>query len=85
MAENIVGHENEQIINSEECSELDTTSTAVMFNNGHHVITIMDASNMMDKRCFIYYYFSSTYEVSIFGHYFSCATHFCTACNIASY
>ena len=30
MDESIVCYENEQIINSEECSELDTTSTAVM-------------------------------------------------------
>ena len=53
-------------MNSEECSELDTTSTAMMFSNGHHVITIMDTSNMMDKKYSIYYYFSSTYEVSVF-------------------
>ena len=53
-------------MNSEECSELDTTSTAMMFSNGHDVITIMDTSNMMDKKYSIYYYFSSTYEVSVF-------------------
>ena len=69
MDESIVCHENEEIINSEECSELDTTSTAMMLiMSNDHVITIMDTSNMMDKKCFIYYYFSSTYEVSDFGH-----------------
>ena len=71
MVESIVCHDNEQVINSEECSELDTTSTAMMFSNDH-VVTTMDTSSMMDKQCSIYYYFSSTFEVSIFGHYFSC-------------
>ena len=65
MAKSIVY---EQIMNSEECSELDTTSTAMMFSNGHHVITIMDTSNTMDKKCSFYYYFSSAFEVSVFGH-----------------
>ena len=68
IAESTVCHENEQI----QCSELDTTSTVMMFSNGHHVITIMDTSNMMDKKCSIYYYFSSTFEVGVFGHYLSC-------------
>ena len=72
MAEGIVCHENEQITNSEQCSELDTTSTAIMFSNGLHVITIMDTSNMMDKKHSIYYYFSPTFEVSVFSHCFTC-------------
>ena len=71
MAESISCCENEQIMNSEECSELDTTSTAMVFSNDH-VVTIMDTSNIMDKMCSIYCYFSSTFEVSVFGHCFSC-------------
>ena len=70
MVESIVCHDNKQVINSEECSELDTSSTAMMFGNDH--VTIMDTSSMMDKKCSIYYHFSSTFEVSVFGHYFSC-------------
>ena len=31
MVESIVCHESEQITNSEECSELDTTSAAMVF------------------------------------------------------
>ena len=56
--------ENEQIINSEQCSELETTSAAVMFSNGQ-IVTIMDTSmmdNTLQKRS-IYYYFSSYFEV----------------------
>ena len=76
MDESIVYHRSEQIMNSEQCSELDTTSTAMMlFNNGYDVI-IMDTSSMMDNtlqvtiqpstaKHSIYYYFSSTFEV---GH-----------------
>ena len=78
MGESIVCHENELIMNSEECSELDTTSTAMMFSNDHHVIMIMDTSSMMDKKCSIYCYFSSTYEASVFGHYLI-ATQLCTS------
>ena len=58
--------ENQQIINSEECSELDTTSATMMFSNDH-VVTIMDTS-MMDntlQKCSIYYYFSSNFEVKV--------------------
>ena len=62
--ENIDCHQDEQIMESEECSELDTTSTAVMFSNNHHVTTIMDTCSMMDKKYFIYCYFSSTFEVT---------------------
>ena len=73
---NNVPYENGQTISSEECSELDTTSTAVMvFNNGY-VLTIMDTSSMMDNtlqvtiqpstaKHSIYYYFSSTFEVQV--------------------
>ena len=36
MARITVGCEDEQLTNSEQCSELDTTSTAMMlFNNGY--------------------------------------------------
>ena len=41
--------ENEQIINSEECSELDTTFAAMMFSNGH-VVTIMDTRSFNPKK-----------------------------------
>ena len=71
MAESIVCHENEQIIISEECSELDTTFAAVVFSNDH-VVTIMDTSSIINKKYSIYYYFSSIFEVSVLGHYFSC-------------
>ena len=60
---------------SEECSELDTTSTAMMFTNDHHVITIMDTCSMMEEKYFIDCYFTSTFEVaslSVFGHWLSC-------------
>ena len=72
----IVGCEEQQIINSEECSDLDITSAAMVFNNGY--VVIMDNS-MMDNtlqvtiiqqstgKYSIYYYFSSTFEVSIFS------------------
>ena len=72
----IVGYEEQQIINSEECSDLDITSTAMMvFNNGY--VVMMDNS-MMDNTIqvtlqpstanySIDYYFSSTFEVSIFS------------------
>ena len=63
MVESTVCHVNEKNVNSEECSELDTTSAAMMlFNNGYAVM--MDTSCMMDKKCSIYYYFSSTFEVA---------------------
>ena len=63
-------------MNSEECSELNTTSAVVMlFNNGY--IVMMDTSSMMvntlqvtiqpsTAKHSIYYYFSSTSEVSVF-------------------
>ena len=38
--------EKEQIMNSEQCSELDTTSTAIMLFNNGYVVTIMDTSNI---------------------------------------
>ena len=67
MVESIVWHENEQFIDSEECSDLDTTSAAMVFSNGQ-IVTIMDTS-MMDNtstKNSIYYYFSSTFEVSTY-------------------
>ena len=57
---------NEITVICEQCSELDTTSTAMMVFNSGYVGTIMDDSNMLDDtlpKCSIYYYFSSTYEV----------------------
>ena len=67
----IVCCEREQAINSGEYSE-------IVFNNGYAVI-IMDTSSMMDNilqvtiqpstaKHSIYYYFSSTFEVSVLGH-----------------
>ena len=64
-----------EAMNSERCSELDTTSTAMMLFNNGYVVTIMDTSSMMDNtlqvtiksstaKHSIYYYFSSTFEVS---------------------
>ena len=65
-----------EAMNSEQCSELHTTSTAMMvFNNGYAFI-IMDTSSMMDNTLqvtiqpstaehSIYYYFSSTFEASV--------------------
>ena len=48
MIESTVCHENEQIMNSEECNALDTTSAAMMlFNNGY--VAMMDTSMMMDN------------------------------------
>ena len=75
---NIACYDEEQIVSSEECSELDTTSTAMLFNNGY-VVKIMDTSGMIGNtlqvtiqpstvKHSIYYYFSSTFEVSVFGH-----------------
>ena len=60
--------ENEQIINSEQCSELGTTSAAMLFSNGH-IVTIMDTSMMNNtlQKCSIYYYFSSNFEVWVLG------------------
>ena len=44
-----VHYKNRQRTNCEECSELDSTSTAMMvFNNGY-VVIIMDTSSMMDN------------------------------------
>ena len=66
-----VGCDEEQIVNSEQCSELNATSAAMVFSN-HHVVTMMDSSSMMDSsrmmdntlpKNSIYYYFSSTFEV----------------------
>ena len=71
---------NEITVSCEQCSELDTTSTAMMlFNNGYAVI-IMDTSNMIDNtlqvtiqpstaKHSIYYYFSFTFEVSVLDHW----------------
>ena len=65
-----------EAMNIEQCSELDTTSTAMMvFNNGYAVI-IMDTDSMMANtlqvtiqpsttKHSIYYYFSSTFEASV--------------------
>ena len=75
---NIAYYDEEQIVNSEECCELDTQSAAMLFNNGY-VVTIMDTSSMIGNtlqvtiqpstvKYSIYYYFSSTFEVSAFGH-----------------
>ena len=61
-----VGCEEEQIMNSEQCSELNATSAAMVCSNDH-VITMMDSSSMMDNtlpKNSIYYYFSSTFEVA---------------------
>ena len=82
LNEIIVGCEEQQIIYSEECSDLDITSAAMVFNNGY--VVMMDNS-MMDNtiqvtiqpstgKYSIYYYFSSTFEVSIFivSYFFSC-------------
>ena len=63
-----IGCEKEQLISSEECSELDTTAAAVVYSNSQ--LTMMDMSRMMEntfKKCSIYYYFSSTFEVCVFG------------------
>ena len=61
-----------------EAERSETTSTAMMlFNNGYDVM--MDTSSMMDNtlqvtiqpstaKHLIYYYFSSTFEESVFGH-----------------
>ena len=60
--------EKEQIMNSEQCSELDTTSTAMMLFNNGYVVIIMDTSSMMDNMSHmnsIYCYFSSMFEVSV--------------------
>ena len=43
-----VGCEEEQIMNSEQYSELDAASAAMVFSNDH-VVTIMDRSSMMDN------------------------------------
>ena len=62
--ESTVCHVNEQIVNSEECSELgDTTSAAMMFSDGCVVIMMDTSSSMIDKKYSIYCYFSSTFEV----------------------
>ena len=60
--------ENEQIINSEQCNELETTSAAMLFSNGQ-IVTIMDTSMMGNtlQECSIYYYFSSNFEVRVLG------------------
>ena len=64
MVESTVCHVNEQIVNSEECSELgDTTSAAMMFSDGCVVIMMDTSSSMIDKKYSIYCYFSSTFEV----------------------
>ena len=64
-------------MNSEQCSELDTTSAAMMLFNNGYVVTIMDTSSMMDNplqvtiqpqstaKHSIYYYFSSAFEASV--------------------
>ena len=72
---------NEITVSCEQCSELDTTSTAMMlFNNGYYVVIIIDTSSMMDNsytlqvtihpstaKHSIYYYFSSTFEASVYS------------------
>ena len=73
MAGITVGCEEEQITNSEQCSELDTTSTAVMvFNNGYvFMIMHMDTGSMMNYTLHmnsIYQYFSSAFEVNVFSY-----------------
>ena len=59
---------NEITVSCEQCTEWDTTSTAMMvFNNGY-VVTIIDVSSIMDNtlpKCSIYCYFSSTFEVAM--------------------
>ena len=63
MVENTVCHVNEKIVNSEESSELDTTSaTMMLFNNGY--VVMMDTSSMINKKYSIYCYFSSTFQVA---------------------
>ena len=65
-----IGCEKEQLISSEECSELDTTAAAVVFSNSQLTMMDMIMSRMMDntfKKCSIYYYFSSTFEICVFG------------------
>ena len=61
-----------------ETERSETTSAAMMlFNNGY--VVMMDTSSMMDNtlevtiqpstaKHLIYYYFSSTFEASVFGH-----------------
>ena len=44
LNESIGNYNKEQIINSEECSELDTTSVVMVFSNDH-VVTIMDTKD----------------------------------------
>ena len=63
MVESTVCHVNEQIVNSEECSEFDTTSATMMFSDGCVVIMMDTSSSMIDKKYSIYCYFSSTFEV----------------------
>ena len=81
-----IGCYKEQIVSSEECSELDATSAAMVFSN-YHVVSIMGTicTCMMDNTFKLqetieqptvsnhdlgsdHYYFSSTFEVSVFGH-----------------
>ena len=81
-----IGCYREQIVNSEQCSELDAISAAMVFSNDR-VVTIMDTSCtcMMDNTFKLqetieqpavsnhdlgsdHYYFSSNFEVSVFGH-----------------
>ena len=69
----IVCYEPEQAMNSGECSE-------IVFNNGY-AITVIDSSSMIANtlqitiqpsinlmKHSIYYYFSSTFEVSVLDH-----------------
>ena len=64
-----------EAMNSVECSKFDPTSAAMIFNNGY--VVIMDTDSMMDNtlqvtiqpltaKHSIYYYFSSTFEVSVY-------------------
>ena len=77
LNEIIIGFEEQQIINSEECSDLDVTSAAMVFNNGY--VVMMNTSSMVNNtiqvttqsstaKHSICCYFSSTFEVSVFAH-----------------
>ena len=74
---NIACYDEEQIVNSEECSDLDTTSAAMLLDG--YIVKIMDTSSMIGNtlqvtiqpstvKHSIYYYFSSTFEVSVICH-----------------
>ena len=67
-----VGYGEEQIMKSEKCTEHSTSSIAMVLLNNDHLVTIMDTSSMIDnayalQKNSIYYYFSSTFEVRVYG------------------